>query len=160
MYGVRRDDWVYSCHLRHRKEKDNSSTKRHRTICKDKGNSRMSQGPKRSHPFIICFQIGTYLKNAFLPFLRLFVFNYQSDMFIWKYGRYVFLVMTMWTILSYGVKWLFKKYELSADAFYFYEGIFTKGERIVPYCRIQDIQQHRNIVHHILRHTSLRFETA
>src|SRR5699024_12050609 len=35
-----------------------------------------------------------------------------------------------------------------------------KEERIVPYYRIQDIQQHRNIVHHILRHTSLRFETA
>lgn len=120
----------------------------------------MSQGPKRYHPFIICFQIGTYLKNAFLPFLLLFVFNYQSDMFIWKYGRYVFLVITMWTIFSYGVNWFFKKYELSADAFYFYEGIFTKEERIVPYYRIQDIQQHRNIVHHILRHTSLRFETA
>src|SRR5699024_1967754 len=80
MYGVRGDDGVYSCHLRHRKEKGNSSTKRHRTICKDKGNSRMSQGPKRYHPFIICFQIGTYLKNAFLPFLLLFVFNYKSDM--------------------------------------------------------------------------------
>src|SRR5699024_8044540 len=89
MYGVRGDDGVYSCHFRHRKEKGNSSTKRHRTICKDKGNSRMSQGPKRYHPFIICFQIGTYLKNAFLPFYfylcltinRICLFGNMADMY-------------------------------------------------------------------------------
>src|SRR5699024_6862186 len=140
MYGVRGDDGVYSCHFRHRKEKGNSSTKRHRTICKDKGSSRMSQGHKRYHPLIICFHIGTYLNNACLLFVLLFVFNYQSDMFIWKYGRYVLLVITMWTIFSYGVNWFDKKYDLSAEAFYFYEGIFTKEERIVPYYLIQDIQ--------------------
>src|SRR5699024_3225671 len=155
MYGVRGDDGVYSCHLWHRKEKGNSSTKRHRTICKDKGNSRMSQGPKRYHVFIMCFKSGTYLKNAFLTLLLLIVYNYKSDMFIWKYGRYVFLVITIWTIFSYGVNWFFKKYELSADAFYFYEGIFTKEERIVPYYRIQDIQKNRNILHHIILHTFL-----
>lgn len=120
----------------------------------------MKQGPKRYHPFIICFQIGKYIKNAIIPFLFLFVLNYQSDMFVWKYGRYVFLAFTIWSFLSYIINWFFNKYELSDDAFYFYEGVFTKEERIIPYYRVQDIQQYRNVIHHILRHTSLRFETA
>lgn len=120
----------------------------------------MNQGPERYHLFIIGFQIGKYIKNSFILILFLFILNYQSDMFLWKYGRYIFLLVTIWSFASYGLQWFFRKYEMTETAFYLYEGVFTKEERIIPYDRVQDIKQRRSFVHRILGHSSLRFETA
>lgn len=120
----------------------------------------MTHKPKRYHPFSIIMDIWDYLKSAFIPALFLFVLNLDSDSFIWKYGRYAFIVITGCSFAYFILKWFTRKFELSNHAFHLYQGIFNKEEQTIPFQRVQNTNRKTSAAHRLFHMTSLRFETA
>src|SRR5699024_2574228 len=96
---------------------------------------------KRYHPLTLIINFWNYVRSAAIPALFLFVLNLDSESFIWKYGRYAFVIITMVAIGNYILKWLCNRYTLKEHAFHLYSGIFNKEEQIVPYNKIQNINR-------------------
>lgn len=115
---------------------------------------------KRYHPLSILIDIWGYIKGAFIPALFLFVLKYNSDFFVWKYGRYVFIAITILAFLAFILKWLTYQYKVTANAFHLYSGYIDKEEQIVPYDKIQNINRKTSVIHRLFHMTSLQFETA
>src|SRR5690625_324690 len=115
---------------------------------------------KRHHPLVIVFHFWGYIKTFYIPAIVLFIIRYDSDAFIWKYGRYAFIIITILTGIGIVIRWLTVKYELKEQAFYLYKGMFNKEEQIVPFNRVQNINRHTTFFHRVLKRTSIQFETG
>lgn len=115
---------------------------------------------RRHHPLSMIIDMWGYIKSAFLPALFLFVLNHDSDAFIWKYGRYAFIIITILTVIFLMLKWLTYQYELTTNAFHLYSGYLNKEEQIIPYNKIQNINKKTTALHRLFHMTSLHFETA
>lgn len=116
--------------------------------------------PKRYHPLLMLFDVWGFVKNVFFLVIILFVLNYQSQSFLFKYGRYAFYLYTVITFVYIISKWLTHKYKLGDTAFHLYKGIFTKKEQTIPYEKIQNVNRHISVFHRIFKMTSIHFETA
>jgi putative membrane protein len=74
---------------------------------------------QRYHPLMILYDLFGYIKSVFFIVIILFVFNYGSQSFLMKYGRYAFYLITVLSLISIILKWLTCKYKLGDTAFHF-----------------------------------------
>src|SRR5699024_1301259 len=115
---------------------------------------------RRHHPLSMIIDMWGYIKSAFLPALFLFVLNHDSDAFIWKYGRYAFIIITILTVIFLMLKWLTYQYELTTNAFHLYSGYLNKEGQIIPYSEIQQTDKTTTALLRVFHMASLHFESA
>lgn len=115
---------------------------------------------KRYHPLIILFDLWSLIKNSFFIAFLLFVLNYGSDAAWVKYGRIIFYLAVVFTIISMIFKWFTRKYLLGDDSFHMYRGLINKSERTIPYSKVHNVQHRTTFLHKIVGMTSITFETS
>ncbi|KMJ60387.1 hypothetical protein AB685_06145 [Bacillus sp. LL01] len=120
----------------------------------------MSQEVKRFHPAWIALEFTKLIKNSIAIFLFLFVLkiNSTSDWIVW--GRYIFFIGVVWTIIMIVLKWLYYRYEVIGDSFVLTEGVFVKEHRTVSFEKIQNHHTKTTFLHRWLGLTSLTLETG
>lgn len=114
----------------------------------------------RYHPLTVAFQIYQLVKSNFFIVLLLFVLNKSSEFWLWKYGRYVFLLYIIVQIVSIITRWFVEKYEWEDRTFHIHKGIFVKQSSTIPFSKIQNVTRKTTVFHKIVGLTSLTFETA
>jgi len=114
----------------------------------------------RHHPLTIILDIWGFIRGSIFIIFFLFIINFTSENLIWKYGRYAYIIVAIFSLIYLIWKWISKKYELTETAFHLYKGIFNKEEQVVPFDRIQNVNRKTTIVHRVFGMTSLYFETA
>lgn len=115
---------------------------------------------KRYHPMTMVMDLWTFIKNSFIFALYLFVLKMNSQENFITYGRLIFLVVVVITIVTIILKWFTQKYELDEQAFHLYKGIFSKSERTIPFSKVQNVNRHTSFFHRLFKLTSIHFETA
>src|SRR5699024_5769272 len=115
---------------------------------------------RRHHTLSMIIDMWGYINSTFLPALLLFVLIHDSDAFIFKYGLYAFIIITILTVIFFILKCLNYQYELSSYDFHLYSGYLNKEEQIIPYNKIQNINKKTTALHRLFHMTSLHFETA
>ncbi|MFD2043760.1 PH domain-containing protein [Ornithinibacillus salinisoli] len=114
----------------------------------------------RYHPLTIAFRIYQLVKNSFLIGLILFIFRKDSEFWLFKYGRYAFVIFLVLQLLYIVVVWFVEKYEWKDRTFHIHKGIFVKQTSTIPFSRVQNVTRKTTIFHKIFGITSLTFETA
>lgn len=115
---------------------------------------------RRYHPAILLFKLGTTIRNMFFIFLILFVFQSGSSSVFVIYGRYAFIAVIAWSVVSIALNWLTATYELDEERFHLQSGVFNKTERTIPFSKVQNINRHTSFFHKLLGLTSIHFETG
>ncbi|MFB5197573.1 PH domain-containing protein [Neobacillus sp. KR4-4] len=120
----------------------------------------MNQTAKRYHPAIIVVETVKLVKNSIWFFLFLFVLKASStsNWVIW--GRYLFLIITLWGLVSILLRWFFHRYEIDRDSIVLYEGIFVKEKRTFALDRVHNQTSSTTFVHQWFGLTSLTLETG
>ncbi|MDL4840982.1 PH domain-containing protein [Aquibacillus rhizosphaerae] len=114
----------------------------------------------RYHPLTMVFKIYHLVKNSLLFALILFVFQRNSEFWLYEYGRYAFVFMFVWRLVYIVIAWIFERYEWEGRTFHLHKGIFVKHTSTIPFSKIQNVTRKTGIIHKIFGHTSLTFETA
>ncbi len=109
---------------------------------------------KRLHPFSWLFILITQLRTMFLPLVALIIFGRGGWMDFLGIGAALSLAAYS-LIYSYGFR-----YRVNSNEIVVREGILDRTERHIPFERIQNITQARNILHRIFGVTELRLESA
>jgi putative membrane protein len=108
----------------------------------------------RLHPWSWLFALLNQLRAMVLPVIALVVFG-RGDSWIW-WGLVGAVGIAVYAfVYSYGFR-----YRIGARELYVRSGIFSRTERHVPYARIQNIVQKRNLLHRLFGVTELRLESA
>jgi putative membrane protein len=108
----------------------------------------------RLHPFSWLFILMTQLRTVALPLLALLLFGTGTGWELW--GAAGAGVLALYSVVySFGFR-----YELGASEIVVREGIFFRTERHVPYERIQNVVQKRNLLHRAFGVCELRLESA
>lgn len=109
---------------------------------------------RRLHPLSWLFVLLTQLRSLALPLVALLLFG-KGDWWIVAglLGALLFALYAL--IYSIGFRYQIGERELLVRA-----GIFARTERHVPYARIQNIVQKRNVLHRMFGVTELRLESA
>ncbi|WP_144549647.1 PH domain-containing protein [Bacillus sp. X1(2014)] len=120
----------------------------------------MIQATKRHHPAIIVVEIVKLIKNSIWFFLFLFVLKSSStaNWVIW--GRYLFLLATLWGVISIFLRWFFHRYEIGRDSIVLYEGVFVKKQRTFALERVHNHTSSTTFVHQWFGLTSLTLDTG
>jgi putative membrane protein len=109
---------------------------------------------RRLHPLSWLFVLLTQLRTLVLPILAFVIFGKgDSWVFYGLIGAFVFALYAL--IYSLSFRYRIGERELLVRA-----GIFSRTERHVPYERIQNIVQKRNLLHQLFDVTELRLESA
>lgn len=108
----------------------------------------------RLHPWSWLFVLLTNLRHVALPALLLIVFG-QGE--AWELlGALAAVGLALHSVVySFGFRWRIAEGELVIR-----EGIFDRTERHLPFARIQNVAQRRNLLHRVFRVTELRIESA
>ncbi|WP_042149979.1 PH domain-containing protein [Paucisalibacillus sp. EB02] len=114
----------------------------------------------RFHPLTIAFRIYQLVKSNLFIAILLFVINKGSEFWLWKYGRYVFLLYVLVRFVSIITAWFVEKYEWKDRVFQIHKGIFVKQSSTIPFSKIQNVTRKTTVFHKIVGLTSLTFETA
>ncbi|WP_462408512.1 PH domain-containing protein [Neobacillus sp. Marseille-QA0830] len=120
----------------------------------------MNPGVKRYHPAIIAIDIVSFIKGSSAIFLFLFVFKASSGSTWVIWGRYLFFLAVILSVIWSILKWFFHQYEISADTIVLREGVFVKGQRSVTFNRIHNQKSNTTFVHRWFGLTSLTLETG
>ncbi|TWT07839.1 PH domain-containing protein [Planococcus sp. CPCC 101016] len=115
---------------------------------------------RRHHPSFILFKIGKLIRNSVFIFLFLFIFQSDNHSALFLYGRYIFLLFILWSIVSAVLNWLTTTYSLDNQRFYLRRGIFSKTEQSIPFSKVQNINRHTSFSHRLFGLTSISFETG
>ncbi|WP_102272658.1 PH domain-containing protein [Cytobacillus massiliigabonensis] len=115
---------------------------------------------KRYNPLLMLLQLFNLIKNSIFFVVFLFVIKAGSDSPFIKYGKIIFILAFIITVISIIIKWFTTKYAVDDKSFYLYKGIFSKSERSIPFSKIQNINRHTALFHRIFRVTSISFETG
>lgn len=109
---------------------------------------------RRLHPFSWLFVLINRLRPLLLPVLLL--------LFLGRGERWeLFGVLGAVALSLYSLIYSFSfRYRIDRDSLIVREGIFNRTERHVPFARIQNIVQHRNLLHRLFAVTELRLESA
>ena len=112
------------------------------------------QDERRLHPLSWLFALLTQLRSMVLPAAALLLFG-KGDAWIFAglIGAAVFALYAF--VYSYSFRYRIGPRELLVRS-----GIFSRTERHVPYERIQNIVQKRNVLHRLFDVTELRLESA
>ncbi|WP_026567094.1 PH domain-containing protein [Bacillus sp. UNC41MFS5] len=120
----------------------------------------MNQVAKRYHPAIIVVEMVKLIKNSIWFFLFLFVLKASStsNWVIW--GRYLFLIATLWGLISILLRWFFHRYEIGRDSIVLYEGVFVKEQHTFALDRVHNQTSSTTFVHQWFGLTSLTLDTG
>lgn len=120
----------------------------------EKPGSPIDNGERRLHPFSWLFVLITKLRPMLFPILVL--------LFLGRGERWeLFGALGAVALSVYSLVYSFSfRYRIGRDALLVREGIFSRTERHVPFSRIQNIVQHRNLLHRLFAVTELRLESA
>ncbi|MFD1849725.1 PH domain-containing protein [Oceanobacillus bengalensis] len=114
----------------------------------------------RYHPLTIAFRIYQLVKSNLLFALILFVFQKDSEFWLWKYGKYAFLLFIILRLIYIVTAWFVEKYEWKDLMFHIHKGIFVKRTSTIPFSKIQNVTRKTTVFHKLVGLTSLTFETA
>ncbi|MBB4824975.1 putative membrane protein [Sporosarcina luteola] len=115
---------------------------------------------RRYHPLTLVFDLFSFIKNVAIFAFLLFVVKYQSQSFLFVWGRRVFAGIAVLTVVSHVFKWLTNRYAADETAFYLKSGLFDKTERTVYFDKVQNVQRHTSFLHTLFHMTSITFETG
>ncbi len=109
---------------------------------------------RRLHPWSWLFVLLTNLRHIALPAIALLVFGRGEA---WELlGALAALLLALHSVIySLGFRWRIADGELVIR-----EGIIDRTERHLPFARIQNVSQRRNILHRLFKVTELRIESA
>jgi putative membrane protein len=109
---------------------------------------------RRLHPLSWLFVLGTQMRSMALPLVALLLFG-KGDWWVFA-GLLGAVVVALYALIySFSFRYRIGERELLVRA-----GIFSRTERHVPYERIQNIVQKRNLLHQLFDVTELRLESA
>jgi putative membrane protein len=109
---------------------------------------------RRLHPLSWLFVLLTQLRSLLLPLLA-FVILGRGDTWVFYGAIGAFFFALYAFVYSFSFRYRIGERELLIRA-----GIFSRTERHVPYERIQNIVQKRNLLHQLFDVTELRLESA
>lgn len=120
----------------------------------------MIRATKRHHPALIVVEMVKLIKNSIWFFLFLFVLKGSStaNWVIW--GRYLFLLATLWGLISIFLRWNFHRYEIGRVSIVLYEGVFVKTQRTFALDRVHNQTSSTTFVHQWFGLTSLTLDTG
>lgn len=109
---------------------------------------------RRLHPLSWLFALLGQLRSMVLPLIALVVFG-RGDSWMWwgVVGAFVFALYAFVQSTRF-------RYLIGATELHVRSGIFSRTERHVPFARIQNIVQKRNLLHRLFDVTELRLESA
>lgn len=111
-------------------------------------------GERRLHPFSWLFVLINKLRPMLFPVLLLLFLGRGER---WElYGLLGALVLSLYS-LAYSFSF---RYRIGRDSLVVREGIFNRTVRDIPFARIQNIVQNRNLLHRLFAVTELRLESA
>ncbi len=109
---------------------------------------------RRLHPLSWLFVLLTQLRSMVFPLVAFVIFGRgDSWVFYGLIGAFVFALYALIYSLSF-------RYRIGERELLVRSGIFSRTERHVPYARIQNIVQKRNLLHRLFKVTELRLESA
>lgn len=109
---------------------------------------------RRLHPFSWLFVLIARLRPFVIPLLVLLFFGRGEQ---WElYGIIGAVALSLYSLI-YSFSF---RYRIGKDQLLVREGIFSRTERHIPFARIQNIVQHRNLLHRLFAVTELRLESA
>ncbi|MDX8045624.1 PH domain-containing protein [Gracilibacillus sp. S3-1-1] len=114
----------------------------------------------RYHPMVILFQIYQLVKENVLFALVLFVFQKDSDFWLFVYGKYVFVAYVSLRFIYIVSSWFVETYEWQDRTFYLKKGVLTKKTMTIPFSKIQNVTKKTTLFHKLFGLTSLYFETV
>lgn len=109
---------------------------------------------RRLHPWSWLFVLLTNLRHVALPAIVLLVFGQGET---WELmGAVAAVGLALHSVIySFGFRWRIADGELVIR-----EGIIDRTERHLPFARIQNVSQRRNVLHRMFKVTELRIESA
>lgn len=115
---------------------------------------------KRLHLlYIFHAMIQVIRQNVFLIFI-LFILNFTNDSWIFKYGRWAFLIFLLGTLIYLIASWFVTTYEFKDQTVHMYRGVFNKKHSSLPLYRVQNIQRKTPVYFKWFGATSLSLETG
>ncbi len=114
----------------------------------------IADGERRLHPWSWLFVLISKLRPMLFPILVLLFLGRGEK---WElFGALGAVALSVYALVySFGFR-----YRIGRDSLLVREGIFSRTERHVPFARIQNIVQHRNLLHRLFAVTELRLESA
>ncbi len=109
---------------------------------------------QRLHPASWMFVLISTLKPWLLPLAVLIVFGRGDRWAMW--GAAATILFGTHAVITT----LFFRYRLDPGQLFVREGVLSRTERHVPFARIQNVAQRRNVLHRLLGVTELRLESA
>ena len=109
---------------------------------------------RRLHPLSWLFVLLTQLRPFVVPVALLLIFRQGDSWVLWgALGALVYSLYALVASLSF-------RYRIGARELHVRSGLLSRSERHVPYERIQNIVQRRNLLHRMFGVTELRLESA
>ncbi|SFS41574.1 PH domain-containing protein [Paenibacillus sp. 453mf] len=115
---------------------------------------------QRYHPLLILFEVWKLIKNTFSVIILLFVIQMGSEAKWVIYGRWIFYLVIVVSLITIVWRWITERYRLDDTSFYLEQGVFVKSKRTIPFRKIQNVNRHATLFHRIFKVTSIRFETG
>ncbi len=114
----------------------------------------LDDAERRLHPFSWLFVLINTLRPMLFPVLLLLFLGRGEQ---WElYGVLGALLLSLYS-LAYSFSF---RYRIGRDSLVVREGIFNRTVRDIPFARIQNIVQNRNLLHRLFAVTELRLESA
>ncbi|WP_164214338.1 PH domain-containing protein [Virgibacillus sp. YIM 98842] len=114
---------------------------------------------KRYHPLIILHDIWRLVSNSIFFFIFLFIIQANSEFWLYKYGRYAFVLLFIIILLDIPVKWFTSRYKIDDKSLQLQRRLFANSSRTIPYENIQHVRRKTTLFHRIFNMTSLTLET-
>ncbi|WP_175637872.1 PH domain-containing protein [Metabacillus schmidteae] len=120
----------------------------------------MNQSSRRYHPAMIAVDLISFMKGSIGIVLLLFIFKASSTSIWVIWGRYIFIVVSVFTLIGTILKWMFCQYEVTQNSVIERKGVFVKSQRAVPFSSIHNHKLNTTFIHRWLGLTSLTLETG
>ncbi len=120
----------------------------------------MNQSSRRYHPAMVAVDLISYIKGSIGVVLLLFIFKASSTATWVIWGRYIFIIVSVLTLIGTILKWMFCHYEITEHSVIERKGVFVKSQRTVPFSSIHNHKSNTTFIHRWFGLTSLTLETG
>lgn len=121
----------------------------------DRAESLVAEGERRLHPWSWLFVLLAQLREFALPLIALLVFGRGGD---WQEAAAA--IAGLGLALAAVVRYFTYRFRIERDELVVRSGLFTRGERHVPFARISNIVLQQNLLHRLFRVAEVRLESA
>jgi len=115
---------------------------------------------KRYHPAMIAVDLISFIKGSVGIVLILFIFKATSTATWVVWGRYIFIIVCISTLIWTILQWMFCQYEVTQNSVIERKGVFIKSHRTVPFSSIHNHKSNTTFIHRWFGLTSLTLETG